>query len=48
MPADVNLWRSTDHTLAYLTRADTIPHRTEGEAALLDGLCTDGAHTGSG
>jgi tRNA (cmo5U34)-methyltransferase len=38
MPAEVNLWRSTDHALEYLTRADTIPHRTEGEAALLDGL----------
>jgi tRNA (cmo5U34)-methyltransferase len=38
MPADVNLWRATDHALEYLTRADTIPHRTEGEAALLEGL----------
>jgi tRNA (cmo5U34)-methyltransferase len=38
MPADVNLWRSPDHAIEYLTRADTIPHRTEGEAALLDCL----------
>lgn len=38
VPADVNLWRSPDHALEYLTRADTIPHRTAGEAALLECL----------
>ncbi len=38
MTADVNLWRSPEHALDYLARADTIPHRTEGEAALLDSL----------
>jgi tRNA (cmo5U34)-methyltransferase len=32
----VNEWKSTQHALAYLQRADRIPHRTESEAALLD------------
>ena len=32
----VNLWRSSDHALDYLSRADSILHRTEGEAALLE------------
>lgn len=31
-----NLWSSTDHALNYLAKADTIPHRTEGESVLLD------------
>jgi tRNA (cmo5U34)-methyltransferase len=34
----VNLWTSTTHALEYLARADTIPHRTEGESALLEFL----------
>jgi tRNA (cmo5U34)-methyltransferase len=38
MPADVNLWPSADHSLEYLQRADSIPHRGEGEAALLEFL----------
>ena len=32
----VNRWQSTDHALSYLARADRIPRRTEGEAALLE------------
>jgi len=31
-----NLWTSAEHALGYLVRADAIPHRTEGEAVLLD------------
>ena len=32
----VNLWTSTEHALGYLERADSIPHRVEGESALLE------------
>lgn len=35
---DINLWSSADHALDYLGRADSIPHRVEGEAALLECL----------
>jgi cyclopropane fatty-acyl-phospholipid synthase-like methyltransferase len=38
MPGDVNLWRSADHALEYLVQADAIPHREEGERALLEFL----------
>jgi tRNA (cmo5U34)-methyltransferase len=34
----MNEWRSADHALAYLQRADRIPHRSAGETALLDEL----------
>jgi SAM-dependent methyltransferase len=33
---DVNLWSSAAHALDYLRRADSIPHRVEGEATLLE------------
>ena len=36
MAADVNLWSSPEHALDYLRRADTIPHRVEGESTLLE------------
>ena len=32
----VNLWTSSEHALGYLSRADSIPHRVEGESALLE------------
>jgi tRNA (cmo5U34)-methyltransferase len=32
----VNLWTSSDHVRDYLARADSILHREEGEAALLE------------
>ena len=40
---DCNLWSSAEHALEYLRRADSIPHRTEGEAALLEFVPPDAA-----
>jgi tRNA (cmo5U34)-methyltransferase len=36
----VNLWTSAEHALRYLGEADRIPHRTEGEAVLLEHVPT--------
>jgi hypothetical protein len=35
---DVNLWSSAEHAKDYLQRADSIPHRREGEAVLMEFL----------
>jgi SAM-dependent methyltransferase len=37
----MNEWQSTEHASAYLKRADRIPHRSAGEAALLDEIPRD-------
>jgi len=37
-PPEVNLWPDAEHALDYLRRADSIPHRVEGEATLLEFL----------
>ncbi|HEY6339097.1 MAG TPA: class I SAM-dependent methyltransferase, partial [Candidatus Sulfotelmatobacter sp.] len=37
----INLWSSPDHARDYLERADSISHRTEGEAALLEFIPLD-------
>ena len=37
-PANINLWPSAQHAKDYLERADTIPHRGEGEGTLLEFL----------
>jgi SAM-dependent methyltransferase len=37
-PIEVNLWPSAEHSHDYLKRADSIPHRREGEAVLLEFL----------
>ena len=36
MKTGTNLWTSNDHALEYLGLADTIPHRGEGEAEVLE------------
>jgi SAM-dependent methyltransferase len=37
----MNEWITVDHALGYLTRADKIPHRVEGEAVLLEHVPQD-------
>lgn len=40
-PNPVNLWSSREHVKDYLERADSISHRQEGEAALLEFIPRD-------
>jgi tRNA (cmo5U34)-methyltransferase len=40
-PSDINLWDSAEHALDYLRRADSIPHRVEGESTLLEFIPPD-------
>ena len=35
-PENVNLWRDAEHALEYLRKRDSIPHRPEGYAAMLE------------
>ncbi len=37
-PEGVNLWTASEHALAYLERASSIPRRTEGETSLVECL----------
>jgi tRNA (cmo5U34)-methyltransferase len=39
----VNLWTSAEHALGYLDRADSIPHRVEGESTLLEFISSTAA-----
>lgn len=38
---NVNQWTTAEHALSYLAKADQIPHRTEGEAVLLEHVPKD-------
>jgi SAM-dependent methyltransferase len=40
-PLQVNKWTSAEHALDYLSKADQIPHRTEGERALIEQVPED-------
>jgi SAM-dependent methyltransferase len=40
----VSEWTRGEHALCYLSRADEIPHRTEGEAALIEQLPANARH----
>lgn len=40
---EINLWSSPQHAREYLSRADSIPHRCEGESALLEFLPANAA-----
>src|SRR5262245_52060655 len=38
---DLREWQTAQHAAAYLGRADKVPHRSAGEAALLDEIRAD-------
>jgi ubiquinone/menaquinone biosynthesis C-methylase UbiE len=39
-PSNYSEWQTVEHALAYLARADHLPHRTEAERVLLDQIPT--------
>lgn len=41
MSSDVNEWQSSAHASAYLAKADQVPHRSAGEATLLEEIPAD-------
>jgi SAM-dependent methyltransferase len=45
---DVSLWPDAEHALDYLRRADSIPHRVEGEATLLEFVPVEDLGSGGG
>ncbi len=40
-PENYSEWQTPEHALSYLSRADKLPHRTEGERVLLDQIPVD-------